>query len=910
MAVSGSESRQAGMDPRQSSRVWTFAGCVLDERSLELKVSGTLVDLDRKPLEVLLHLLRHAGEVVTKDELAEAVWPGRIITDSNLTKTVAVLRAALGEQGQLAIKTVHGYGYRFVAAVSVEAPSDDAGTARFDFQPGESPPLRPHWHLERRLGGGGHGEVWLARHRATGEERVYKFAEAGRPLSALKREVTLNRLLREALPDRDDFVRLLDWNLEEFPFFVESEPVALGNLAAWVEAQGGAARVPLATRIDLAAQIADALAAAHAVGVLHKDLKPSNVLVFEAAGTPRIRLCDFGSGALVDPGTLAAHGITRMGFTHTVRTGPETSGTPAYFAPEVIAGQPFTVKSDVYALGVMLYQLVAGDLRKAIAPGWEKDVVDPLLREDIAAAAAGDPADRLGDAGQLAQRLRNLEQRRRARDEQRALREQGERAQRMREQIRRLRAVAAVLLLGAGAAAAAGIIAVRARNEARQAAATTAAVNEFLNADLLGGADPQQGPTRDLTVRTMLDRAAATVDARFAGEAAAAAEIHATLGRTYQGIGEFDAAKVQLERAATLFDAVEGPLVPGGALAARLRLVQVLDNTGDLAESCAIAARMLEQFRAGLPADDERVLSLRLKGSRCRLLGNAKGYDEVAALVADLEARGLVASRSYGRALQTLASAQFDDERYPDAAQTHGKVVAAVATAYGAGHVVTIRSRAMLAGALAYSGQLAAADRELARAYDDLAQWSGASSGDAEYLRIWEGLLRHEQGRAKEAERLARLCLTTPLGQQRRGTYRTSALFLLGETLLVQGRAGEAIARLREAVDHSAQFGLDRRFYETPGRAMWAEALLRLGRAGEAGAVLGQVTATDVAALQRDSWRYALLRRSQGLLWLQAGRHAEGRAALLESRDVYRRLYGPEHWRTQRAETELAAAPT
>jgi eukaryotic-like serine/threonine-protein kinase len=172
MAVLGSETRLTGMGPSSSSRVWTFAGCVLDERSLELKVGGAVAHLDRKPLEVLLHLLRHAGEVVTKDELAEAVWPGRIITDSNLTKTVAVLRAALGEQGQAAIKTVHGYGYRLVAPVSVQVPTTEPVPPRFDLKAGDAPPLRPLWRLSSRLGAGGQGEVWLAQHTGTKEARV------------------------------------------------------------------------------------------------------------------------------------------------------------------------------------------------------------------------------------------------------------------------------------------------------------------------------------------------------------------------------------------------------------------------------------------------------------------------------------------------------------------------------------------------------------------------------------------------------------------------------------------------------------------------------------------------------------------------------------------------------------------
>jgi eukaryotic-like serine/threonine-protein kinase len=716
--------------------------------------------------------------------------------------------------------------------------------------------------------------------------------------------------LRETLPDRDDFLRLLDWNVEEPPFFAESAHVAGGNLALWAEAQGGVGAIPLDRRLDLLARVADAVAAAHSVGVLHKDLKPGNVLVLDTPQGARIRLADFGSGGVVDPELLAAHGITRMGFTQAVPAGQDTSGTPVYLAPEVLAGQPFTVQSDVYALGVMLYQLIAGDLRKTLAPGWEKDVADELLREDIALAAAGNPADRLGDAAALAQRLRDLERRCQERADEALRRAQTARTQQLREQVRRLRTVAATLVIATGVAAAAGAYAFHARNEARRAAATTAAVNEFLNEDLLASADPRRGPTRNLTVRAMLDRAAGTVDARFAGEPAAAGEIHATLGRAYQGIGEFVAARAALERAAALFDAVDGEFSARG-FEVRQRLVNVLQNLGQRQQSCVLAQSLLEQARARLPDGDERVLTARLAHTRCRLLGDVTAYDgaiaDLALLVEELEVRGLHTHDAYAAAVQSQAMALFDSERYAAAATSHRKVVAGAERAYGPGHVVTIRGRAMLAGALMYAGELAEADAELGRAWADLRQWSGEDTGDGEYLRIWEGLLRLEQGRFDEAERLARQCLTSPLGQQRRGTFRTSGLFLLGEALLERDPV-QGLAHLREAVEHAAAQNVSRRHYDTPARAIWAGALLRLGRIPEAEAVLRQVDEADVAALNRSSWRYALLRRAQGLLWLEQGRSEEGRAALKDSRDIYQSLYGPAHWRTRRAVEEHVRA--
>ena len=108
-----------------ATRIWTFETARFDEGSLELSVADELVVLERKPLEVLRYLLRHAGNVVTKDELSEAVWSGRILSDTVIAKCVSRLREALRDDDQRIIKTAHGYGYRFVAEIRI-GPSKSA----------------------------------------------------------------------------------------------------------------------------------------------------------------------------------------------------------------------------------------------------------------------------------------------------------------------------------------------------------------------------------------------------------------------------------------------------------------------------------------------------------------------------------------------------------------------------------------------------------------------------------------------------------------------------------------------------------------------------------------------------------------------------------------------------------------
>ncbi len=286
-------------------------------------------------------------------------------------------------------------------------------------------PARDGWMVERKLGEGGFGEVWLARHQRTRDVRVFKFCFDGDRLRSFKREMTLFRLLREALGDRKDIAKLWEVRLDKPPFYLESAFSKEGDLGDWMANQGGPLKLPLDQRLELIAKIADAVAAAHSVGVLHKDIKPANILVhIDPDGAVQPMLADFGIGVATDRTQLEGRNITVVGFTEGLLDGNESSrtGTRLYSPPELLTGKAFTTKGDVFALGVMLYQFIVGDLSRPLAHGWEREVTDPLLREDVAACVAGNEEERLGSAGELAKRLRRLPQRRKERARQRAFR--------------------------------------------------------------------------------------------------------------------------------------------------------------------------------------------------------------------------------------------------------------------------------------------------------------------------------------------------------------------------------------------------------------------------------------------------------------------------------------------------------
>jgi DNA-binding winged helix-turn-helix (wHTH) protein len=404
----------SGRGDRPSGRIWRFGACEFDEPRRDLRVRGVTVDIEVKPLEVLHQLLLHSGEVVTKTELLESVWPGVMVVDGSLATAVSKVRKVLGDDGSV-IVTVPRVGYKLAVPVHSEAVSAPIWPD-LHLEPGQPVPHREQWRLARRLDLSPSSEVWLAEHPKTREARVFKFALDDARLKGLKREVTVARLLRESLGKRDDFVRVLEWNFEKYPYFIETE-YAGPNLAEWAEAEGGIGGVPLDARLKLLTSVAQAVAAAHSLDVLHKDLKPGNILVAPGSdGAVRIKVADFGSASLLVPSRLSAFGITNLGFTQST-AGESLSGTVTYLAPEVLAGQSPTASSDVYALGVLLYQLIVGDSRRSFAPGWEADVDDSLIRDDIAAAASGDPSRRLQTADELVHRLVGLDRRRLAREQ-------------------------------------------------------------------------------------------------------------------------------------------------------------------------------------------------------------------------------------------------------------------------------------------------------------------------------------------------------------------------------------------------------------------------------------------------------------------------------------------------------------
>jgi eukaryotic-like serine/threonine-protein kinase len=789
--------------PRDVSR-WRIGELELDEATLELRLRGELLTIERKPLELLMWLLRHPGEVITKEELFDALWTGRVVTDSVLTKCVAKLRLAIRDDTQAVLKTVHGFGYRLVAPVhrlgahdepplpsgpQLEPQTDASALRGAGLQVGDSPPQRPNWRLQQRFAGS-RGENWLAVHTKSGEKRVFKFALCAAGLSQLKREVTLNRLLRDTLGPRDDFARVLDWNLEEAPYFVELAHCSEGSLIDWLDGQGGAGAVPLALRLELVAQTADALAAAHSAGVLHKDVKPGNVLIERCVdGQPRVCLGDFGSARMLDARQLQALRITRMGFTQPLTDEQSTSGTWIYLAPELVAGLPPTVRSDIFALGVLLYQLVVGDLKRSLAPGWERLLDDPLLCEDVAACCDQAPERRLGDAAELSRRLRRLDERRaellsqaRADAELILTRQALDRARQRRGWLRGLAGVATAAALGIGVL----YLQVReARDDAARHALEAGAIRDFLIKDLIAAANPSVSGVAAVSVRDVLASAEAQLAHRFAAQPDREAALRLALAQARLGIGDY-------AQAAAGFEAVaDGPADARTRLQAWLGLSQArIDLAEDAAAAAAVEAA--RPVLAALPGGDP---TLRLHFEKqAAVLEHLRGSASaaataLAALRPRFEAHFGAAGDETLRLLAALGSALTEAGRVDESLALQRQALALTEQSLGPDHVRSLTLRFDTAQTLLIADRVA----ESEAAHRETYERARRALGDEHLTTIsvghgWANTLPRE---AKSVQGRALIETLLATAHQRFGADHLTTQGLMNSLALVMGDSGE-----------------------------------------------------------------------------------------------------------------------
>ncbi|MCU0757373.1 MAG: protein kinase, partial [Xanthomonadales bacterium] len=380
---------------RYLDQPYLLAGRRIDPITGTLSYREVQKHLRRKELEVLALLAEAGGEQVARSTFIEQVWQGNpIVGEQGLTDTISALRRSLqdADRENPLIQTIPRRGYQLRA--NIRSISRDGGVA---FVAGTVIDGRPDWRLKQLLEQTDAHESWLAEDGRS--RRIFRFCRNEQQLRKLRREIVLMRYLREALASQENVSTILDWQLEEPPYFLELAAPACGNLRGVMLGKS----VPeQAERWRLMHEVAEALATVHSAGVVHRNLGPDSVLVDRRGGERVALLGEFGLAALDDRQRLAELGIDAEGLSlKTGLLGPAT----AYTAPECVAGAPASAASDVYALGVLVAQTLSGDFQRLESSGFEGipgDIVGLLTR-----CMATDPASR-PTAAEVAARLKEL----------------------------------------------------------------------------------------------------------------------------------------------------------------------------------------------------------------------------------------------------------------------------------------------------------------------------------------------------------------------------------------------------------------------------------------------------------------------------------------------------------------------
>jgi len=543
---------------------WTFGTAQFDERSQQLTISGRGVRLEPKPMKLLALFLRHAGEVVTREEILESVWENRKTVDHTISTAVGKLRKALTPACGVEIETVPRAGYRLSGHIK-RAAVGRVKFSRLSLEPGLRVRARVDFTLVEQINATKYSDIWLANAESCGTLQVLKFAVDGARLGHLKREAVLNRVLIEALGERDDIARMTDANFSSPPFFLAYEYEGL-NLRNWAESSRSFSRMKLSQRLELFQRICTAVAAAHGVGVLHKDIKPENILIQEGRGGDlSVKLGDFGNSELLEPEQIEQLQLTASGLavTRDNASSPE-SGTILYMAPELLQTRTATVRSDIYALGMLLYQLIILDFNSTLTPGWQRAIPDPLLVEDIAIATDQEPDRRPSSVEELSNRTSSLEKRHRKLEKQKQRQENliRSRAELSRQRARRpwVYGMIGSLTLGLVLSLLLYREAENGRQQALNFAENMQAVQRFLSEDVITRASPLgAGYDPDEGLEPILDQAAEQVDYRFENAPQVAAGLHRAFGNVFATFRSGDRAAKHFDRAIFLFQEEFGP---------------------------------------------------------------------------------------------------------------------------------------------------------------------------------------------------------------------------------------------------------------------------------------------------------------------------------------------------------------
>ncbi len=421
------------------------------------------------------------------------------------------------------------------------------------------------YRIERSIGAGGMGVVYLA-HRDDGVFEQQVAIKLVQPSSPFVDPDWRRRVLAQFEEERailaqlqhPNIVRILDGGQTEggLPYLVMDYIDGVDLMGHCREKA-----LDLPSRVRLFVRVCDAVQEAHRHLIVHRDLKPGNVLV-DAKGEPH--LLDFGIAKLLDP--MQAQGAPENQTQATLLG----AMTPAYASPEQLRRRPLTTRSDIYSLGVILYQMLAGkrpyetdslspaELERAVCTTAPPSLAQALRDQDanpgyvelprsiasdleriVAKALHKEPERRYGSAQELADDLR------RYLEGQPVLAQPDSVGYRMRKFVGRHRGATAMAALALALILGASVMALMQAHRARLAAADAQEINAFLMEVLTESSIDHAGS--EVGLGDVLEAAGARVDARFANRPEIAAGLRHALGNNLLNLNRLEAADRQLE---------------------------------------------------------------------------------------------------------------------------------------------------------------------------------------------------------------------------------------------------------------------------------------------------------------------------------------------------------------------------